>query len=269
MRHGRRIDYHLLLTNLVSKTGADREIIRIYYYHCLPYQNNPPTPEQSAKLSSAQRFFRALQRTPRFEVRLGRLAYRGDDSEGKPIYEQKRVDLLLGIDLTLHSARHTLDEVLMIAGDSDFIPAIQAAKSSANMVVIKNPGILQIDFERAQFRKLLAEATKMFAAIDKDKNKWAYVYAPESDFIGMMENSLPSFWSPSLSKAYADAKPTTEIKTPKKTTKEDRVEKVKELRRQGFSLGEIAKIQGISKSTAKNYLDSYPYKKKLKIWPTG
>lgn len=129
MRHGRRIDYHLLLTNLVSKTGTDREIIRIYYYHCLPYQNNPPTSEQSAKLSSAQRFFRALQRTPRFEVRLGRLSYRGDDSEGKPIYEQKRVDLLLGIDLTLHSARHTLDEVLMIAGDSDFIPAIQAAKS--------------------------------------------------------------------------------------------------------------------------------------------
>jgi len=129
MRHGRKVDYRLLLTNIVSKAGTDREVIRIYYYHCLPYQDNPPTPEQSLKISSAQRFFRALQRTPRFEVRQGRLAYRGNDSEGRPIYEQKRIDLLLGIDLTLHAAKRTVDEVFMIAGDSDFIPAIQAAKS--------------------------------------------------------------------------------------------------------------------------------------------
>jgi DNA-binding NarL/FixJ family response regulator len=141
--------------------------------------------------------------------------------------------------------------------------------SSANAVIIKNPGILQIDFERVQFRKLLAEAIKMFAAIDKDKNKWSYVYAPEASFAGMMENSIPSFWTPSLSKAYADAKPTAEVRTPTKTTREDRITKVRDLRKQGFSLGEIAKIQGISKSTAKNYLDSYPYKKKLKIWPPG
>jgi hypothetical protein len=136
--------------------------------------------------------------------------------------------------------------------------------SSANIVVIKNPGILQIDFERVQFRKLLAEATKMFAAIDKDKNKWSYVYAPEAYFAGMMENSLPSFWTPSLSKAYADAKPTAEVRTPTKTTREERITKVRDLRKQGFSLGEIAKIQGISKSTAKNYLDSYPYQKNQK-----
>jgi hypothetical protein len=141
--------------------------------------------------------------------------------------------------------------------------------SSANMVIIKNPGILQMDFERVQFRKLLAEATRMFAAIDKDKNKWSYVYAPEANFVGMMENSLPSFWTPGLSKAYADAKPTTEVKTPMKTTREERITKVRDLRKQGFSLGEIAKMQGISKSTTKNYLDSYPYRKKLKIWPPG
>jgi uncharacterized LabA/DUF88 family protein len=129
LRRGRKVDFHLFLGNVVKKAGSDREIIRIYYYHCLPYQSDPPTTEQSQKLSNAQRFFRALQRTSRFEVRLGRLAYRGDNSEGKPIYEQKRVDLLLGIDLTLHAARRTVDEVFIVAGDSDFIPAITAAKS--------------------------------------------------------------------------------------------------------------------------------------------
>ena len=48
----------------------------------------------------------------------------------------------------------------------------------------------------------LAEAQRMFAGINKDKNKWAYVFAPESDFIGLRESSLPSFWAPALSKAY-------------------------------------------------------------------
>lgn len=129
MRRGRKVDYHLLLNNIVKKTGTDKEIVRIYYYHCLPYQDNPPTLEQSQKISNAQRFFRALQRTSRFEVRLGRLAYRGNDADGKPIYEQKRVDLLLGIDLTLHAAKGTVDEMFIVAGDSDFIPAIVAAKS--------------------------------------------------------------------------------------------------------------------------------------------
>ncbi|MBN1368501.1 MAG: hypothetical protein JW967_11310, partial [Dehalococcoidales bacterium] len=102
-------------------------------------------------------------------------------------------------------------------------------------------------------------------AIDKDKIKWSYVYAPESNFIGMMENSLPAFWSPGLSKAYADAKPSTEVKTPKKITREDKVMKVKELRKIGYSLGEIAKIIGTSKSTVENYLNGYPYRRKRKI----
>jgi DNA-binding NarL/FixJ family response regulator len=99
----------------------------------------------------------------------------------------------------------------------------------------------------------------MFAASEKDKNKWSYVYDPEANFAGMMENSLPRCWTPSLSKAYADAKPTIEVKTPQKPTREERITKVKELRKHGFSLGEIAKMQGISKSTVKNYLDNYPY----------
>lgn len=106
-----------------------RKLIRVYYYHCLPYQHNPPTDEEREKFSKAQGFLRAIQRSPRFEVRLGRLAYRGADAENKPIYEQKQVDLLLGIDLMLQSAKGKVDEVFIIAGDSDFVPAIHAVKS--------------------------------------------------------------------------------------------------------------------------------------------
>jgi hypothetical protein len=133
--------------------------------------------------------------------------------------------------------------------------------SSANLIIIKNPGILQVEFERVQFRKILAEAQRMFNAINKDKNKWAYVFAPESNFAGMMLNSLPAFWTPALSKGYAERKLSNEVKFPKKMTREERIKLARDLRKQGLSLGEMAKMLGTSKSTVKNFLDNYPYHK--------
>jgi len=126
---GKRIDYQALIRAIVDKAGGDRNIIRVYYYHCLPYQDHPPTKEQSERFGKMQRFFRAVQRMPRFEVKQGRLAYRGLDDKKNPIFEQKRIDLLLGIDLVLHSTKRAIDEAFIIAGDSDFIPAIRTAKS--------------------------------------------------------------------------------------------------------------------------------------------
>jgi len=125
---GQKIDYSLLSKNIVEQAGTDNEILRIYYYHCLPYQGNPPTREESQRFGQMQRFFRALQRTPRFEVRLGRLAFRGLDSQGNPIVEQKRVDLLLGLDLVILAAKGLISRAFIVAGDSDLIPAITAAK---------------------------------------------------------------------------------------------------------------------------------------------
>lgn len=110
-RQGRRIDFKKLVDNIISKSGADKNLVRVYYYHCLPYQDNPPTPEQREKFGRAQGFFRALQRTSRFEVRLGRLAFRGNRTDGTPIYEQKKVDLMLGLDLMSLAAKHIIDEV--------------------------------------------------------------------------------------------------------------------------------------------------------------
>ena len=132
----KRIDYQLLTCSIVAKAGPAREIVRVYYYHCLPYQDTKPTREQSERFSGMQRFFRALQRTSRFEVREGRLAYRGLDDKGHPIFEQKRTDLLLGIDLVLLTVKRSIDEAFIIAGDSDFIPAVRAAKSEGVVIYL-------------------------------------------------------------------------------------------------------------------------------------
>lgn len=82
------------------------EILRTYYYNCLPYQSNPPTVEESERFSKAQGFHARLRRLPRFEVREGKLAFRGVDRDtGKSIFVHKRVDIMLSVDLVLLAAK--------------------------------------------------------------------------------------------------------------------------------------------------------------------
>ena len=49
-------------------------------------------------------------------------------------------------------------------------------------------------------------------------------------------------------------------RAPKKTPLSQRIQRAKELKQQGLSLGQIAKMMGVSKPTIKNYLEDYPYK---------
>ncbi len=125
-----QIDYQALSREVVG----DSDILRTYYYHCPPYQGNPPTEEERDRYSRQRSFFTALERLPRYTVRLGRLEFRGNDQSGRPRFEQKRVDILLGVDLVLLSAKQSISEAILVAGDSDFIPAVTIAKSEGILV---------------------------------------------------------------------------------------------------------------------------------------
>ena len=126
---GTRIDYGKLATELVPP-GLD--LLRTYYYHCPPYQSNPPSPEEKIRKASFDRFHDALQKLPRFQVRLGVLAKR--TAGGQVYFEQKRVDILLGVDLVRLSAKDQINEAVIVAGDSDFLPAIDAAKDDGILI---------------------------------------------------------------------------------------------------------------------------------------
>ena len=127
---GRRIDYQKLS---VALTG-EADLLRTYYYHSLPYQGTPPTEEQQARYAIRRNFFTALDRLPRYTVRLGRLSNLGTDQDGRPRFEQKQVDILLGIDLVLLAAKHLIQEAILVTGDSDFIPAVTVAKAEGVLV---------------------------------------------------------------------------------------------------------------------------------------
>jgi uncharacterized LabA/DUF88 family protein len=127
---GCRVDYHAL----AIKIAGDIELLRAYYCNCLPYQGHPPTPYERQRFSQAQRFYSALRSLPRFEVREGMLVHRGNDENGSPIYVQKGVDLQLGVDLVLLSAKQRISHAAIIAGDSDLIPAINVSKNEGVLV---------------------------------------------------------------------------------------------------------------------------------------
>lgn len=114
-----RIDYHKFTESICG----DCERFRTYYYHAMPYQSPYPSPEESRRYSSMHKFVTTLQRLPRFIVRLGKVVKYGD---GEP--HQKQVDTLFAIDLVKLSAKNHIQKAIIIAGDADHIPAVEAAK---------------------------------------------------------------------------------------------------------------------------------------------
>lgn len=128
---GVRIDFRLL----PHRISEDTNLLRTYYYSSLPYQTDPPTTQERALYNRQRQFFSALRLLPRHTVKLGRVERRGTRDDGSPITEQKRVDILLAVDLVKLSADGHIQQAILVAGDSDFIPAISAAKSEG--VVVK------------------------------------------------------------------------------------------------------------------------------------
>jgi hypothetical protein len=131
--------------------------------------------------------------------------------------------------------------------------------SSANVFVVKDPGMLQAEFDRPELRTIVQEAKRSFASVRGDKRRWSYVFSPDADFVGMLESVVPTFWKPSLSQLFADASSNVEARDPVRLSRDQRIAKANELRSQGDSFGEIAKMLGVSKATVVNYVKGYPY----------
>ena len=127
---GARIDYHALS----QKLKGNSFILRTYYYHCPIFQGDPPTQKERERYSIQRKFFDSINKLPRFAVRLGKLARRGSNPDGTPHYEQKRVDIQLSVDMVQLATKHRIEDAVLLAGDSDFIPAVVAAKSEGVLV---------------------------------------------------------------------------------------------------------------------------------------
>lgn len=105
-----------------NKLLEKRQLIRIYYYNARVGQKEEPE-----RYHDQQKFFAGVTAIPYCELRLGRLVYTNWPSG--PPYE-KGVDIQLATDMITHSFKNNYDVAILVAGDNDFVGAIQAVKDN-------------------------------------------------------------------------------------------------------------------------------------------
>ena len=105
-----------------NKLLEKRRLIRIYYYNARVGQKEEPE-----RYHDQQKFFAGVTAVPYTELRLGRLVY--NNWPAAPPYE-KGVDIQLATDMITHSFKNNYDTAILVAGDNDFVGAIQAVKDN-------------------------------------------------------------------------------------------------------------------------------------------
>jgi uncharacterized LabA/DUF88 family protein len=121
-----RLDYGRLANAICEH--FDYNMIRCVYFNCLPYVSQNASEDELEAYEKKKGFYQRLQKLERFEVKLGHLAFRGIDGEGKPVLEQKQIDVLITAEMVYAAARRNVPAIALLSGDGDFLPAVELVK---------------------------------------------------------------------------------------------------------------------------------------------
>jgi uncharacterized LabA/DUF88 family protein len=116
------------------RKSVQLDLLRCYFYYCPPFMSPEPTDSEKRRMEEHDVFMERLESIDRWSVRLGKLQRRWEGN--REYFEQKRVDVLMSVDMVRHSAAGHIQHAIVIAGDSDFIPAIEATKESGATVTL-------------------------------------------------------------------------------------------------------------------------------------
>jgi predicted nuclease of predicted toxin-antitoxin system len=148
-------------------------IIETYYYDCLPCGGKVKFPisktdfdfESTPIYSASNEMLARIGNDPFFTLRKGKLIFVGwtikeesinelrqkiralVDNDFEPKLIQKQIDMMIGLDLTKISTRNEIDSIILITGDSDFVPAIQSARSRKKNVYLVTGNVKKIKKE--------------------------------------------------------------------------------------------------------------------------
>ena len=154
----RNIVKHLHKVCLNCYLGTDDYLYRILYYDCAPYSADDvkQAAERSFDISDEEsenfvkKFFKeekakfrkdvldALKKTPKMAVRLGKLkiGFSGTKERPEPTRKQKGVDMRMGLDIAALALKEKVQKIILVAGDSDYVPAIKFARREGIEVVL-------------------------------------------------------------------------------------------------------------------------------------
>lgn len=150
---------HKHLNQGKGKEKRKRELYRIYYYDCMPYggkQHNPITGKhidfsKSEMYLFRVTFFEELKKSRKVALRLGQLEANNNwiikpnitkdllkqkiqisdltDNDVMLNISQKMVDTKIGLDIATITLKKQADQIILISGDSDFVPASKLART--------------------------------------------------------------------------------------------------------------------------------------------
>ena len=156
--------------------GKDEEFLRILYYDCVPYNGTALQPISGTPRTfvGSDRWLHDVAALDLFAVRTGVLKFRGfqrispmhtgplSDGDFKPKFEQKGVDMRIGLDIASYSDQHLVDRILLITNDTVCVPAMKFARIEGLQTVlveVPNCKSSQELGEHADFRRLVAWPT--------------------------------------------------------------------------------------------------------------
>ena len=141
-----------LYDNILICKDNDENLIRILYYDCLRYDGEQQMPISGdyKKFHGKPTEFDILASYDLMAIRLGELRFRGftlrqeslrpnrdlSDYDFVPSFEQKGVDMRIGLDIAHYSEKRLVDRIVIISNDTDCVPAIKAARKNGVQIVV-------------------------------------------------------------------------------------------------------------------------------------
>ena len=150
--------WNMCIEHLTQAKNEKFDLYRIFYYDCLPYdkkQHNPIT-NKAIDFSKTEKykfqidFINELKKKRKIALRLGVLEERqqwtikshitkkllkkeiniNELTEEDIFFDliQKRVDIKIGIDIASMAFKKQVQQMILISGDSDFVPAAKLAR---------------------------------------------------------------------------------------------------------------------------------------------
>lgn len=126
-------------------------LLRVLYYDCAPFAGTVKLPisGEMKQFEGSDLWLRDLARKNLFEVRRGVLKFRGfkpkkipisssqlTDDDFKPDFEQKGVDMRIGLDMANFCVTKSAERLILITGDTDCIPAMKHARIQGLQIAI-------------------------------------------------------------------------------------------------------------------------------------
>lgn len=178
--------------HMQSKDGnPSRELYRIFYYDCKPIGRRSiyhPLTKRNVDLDKSETytwtltFLEELKKRRKFALRLGELSNQAcynlrpdvtrkllagtrtldslTEEDFMFVAQQKGVDMRIGIDISSLAFKKQVDQIILIAGDSDFVPAAKLARREGIDFIldpmwadIKEDLFEHIDGLRSQWKK--------------------------------------------------------------------------------------------------------------------